>query len=647
MGSIPDLRNCTSLRRVRLENNLFIGNITDSFGVYPHLSYIDLSHNKLYGELSPNWGQCKNLSVLKISGNNISGKIPPEVAQLTQLGRLDLSFNKLSGEIPKEFGLLSTLFHLDLNDNQISGHVPVEIGKLIDLKFLDLSANRITGSIPTQLGLCSKLLSLNLSWNSLNGIIPSEIGNLVVLKEQLDLSHNSISGSIPPQLGKLIMLEMLNLSHNMLTGSIPLSLQGMVSLSYLDLSYNELEGVVPNSRVFKNASRQAFRNNKGLCGELQGVPPCNRSHSSDGSNKNKHKIIISIIASLIGIVLLSFEIIGVLFLMQEKVKKGNIEIVRRNHGNIFSIWNFDGNIAYEDIIQATEDFDAKYCIGTGTYGSVYKAVLPTNHVVALKKFHPFEGEVIVDEKSFENEIRTLTNIKHRNIVKLYGFCSHPRCMFLVYEYMKKGSLARILRNQLEAVELDWLKRVDVIKSMANALSYLHHDCVPPIIHRDISSKNILLDVELEARVSDFGIARLLEPDSSTWTSLKGTHGYIAPKLAYTMVFTEKCDVYSFGVVVLETIMGIHPGELILALTSLVGQKMPLRNVLDPCLPFPSDQNIVNDVISVVRIALACLRSHPQSRPTMHQVSKELLVLRPFVGHFHTITLGDLNDIEIE
>ncbi|XP_043717383.1 MDIS1-interacting receptor like kinase 2-like [Telopea speciosissima] len=242
----------------------------------------------------------------------------------------------------------------------------------------------------------------------------------------------------------------------------------------------------------------------------------------------------------------------------------------------------------------------------------------------------------------------LTNIRHQSIVRLYGFCSHPRCMFLVYEYMEKGSLANILSNHAEVVELDWMKRVNVIKSVANALSYLHHDCFSPIIHRDISSKTILLDLELEARVSDFGIARLLKPDSSNWTSPKGTHGYIAPELAYTMVLTDKCDVYSFGVLTLEIIMGRHPGELMSSLTSPVGQKMLLRDMLDPRLTFPSDQKVAKDVVSVVRIAIACLCSHPQSHPAMHQVSKELLGLRPsFVEHIYTITIGDLNDIEVQ
>jgi len=184
--------------------------------------------------------------------------------------------------------------------------------------------------------------------------------------------------------------------------------------------------------------------------------------------------------------------------------------------------------AYEDIIAATEDFDEKYLIGTGGYGSVYKAILPSQQVVAVKKIHPLEDENHADVKSFRNEVQALTQIRHRNIVRLYGFCSTTRCKFLVYDFMERGSLAGILEAEEEAMELDWERRVSLIRDVAHALSYMHHDCTPPVIHRDISSKNILLDSGYKACVSDFGTARLLKPDSSNWTSLAGTHGYVAP-----------------------------------------------------------------------------------------------------------------------
>ena len=160
--------------------------------------------------------------------------------------------------------------------------------------------------------------------------------------------------------------------------------------------------------------------------------------------------------------------------------------------------------------------------------NVFKAEMEDGQVFAVKKLSS-HGDIETEEvKSFKNEIAALTEIRHRNIVKLYGFCSQSRHLFLVYEFMERGSLAKILSNDVGAKELDWKKRIQVIKGVAHALSYMHHDCIPPIIHRDISSKNVLLSSELEARLSDFGTARLLNPNSSNWTAVAGTYGYVAP-----------------------------------------------------------------------------------------------------------------------
>ncbi|KAI9072011.1 hypothetical protein K1719_046029 [Acacia pycnantha] len=160
-------------------------------------------------------------------------------------------------------------------------------------------------------------------------------------------------------------------------------------------------------------------------------------------------------------------------------------------------------------------------------------------------------------------------------------------MFLIYEYMERGSLFSVLSNDDEAIELDWNKRVNTIKGIANALFYMHHDCAPPIIHRDITSSNVLLNLKMEAFVSDFSTARILYPDSSNQTFLVGTYGYIAPEQAYTLVVTEKTDVYSFGVVALEIIVGRHPGDLMSYLSNDSVESILLKDTLDPRLPlFP-------------------------------------------------------------
>ncbi|XP_061352112.1 probable leucine-rich repeat receptor-like protein kinase At1g35710 [Gastrolobium bilobum] len=320
--------------------------------------------------------------------------------------------------------------------------------------------------------------------------------------------------------------------------------------------------------------------------------------------------------------------------------QGNEE--RRKNGDLFSIWNYDGKIAFEDIIKATEDFDIRYCIGTGAYGSVYKAQLPCGRIVALKKLHKIESENPSFCKSFCNETEILTKIRHRNIIKLYGFCLHNKCMFLVYEYMERGSLFCNLSNDVEAQELNWSKRVNIVKEIAYALAHMHHDCTPPIVHRDVTSNNILLNLESQAYVSDFGTAKLLDCHSSNQSFHVGTYGYVAPELTYTLTVTTKCDVYSFGMVALETMMGTHPAELVCSLHKPSIQNKKLKDILDSRIPLPFFRKDMQDIVLVVTLALACLCPDPKSRPSMQEVANELLVSKsPLLWHFQDISINQV------
>ncbi|XP_057992989.1 MDIS1-interacting receptor like kinase 2-like [Hevea brasiliensis] len=622
-GPIPrSLRNCSSLLSVRLDRNQLTGNVSEDFGfgVYPNLVSLDLSDNQLYGELPWKWEEFQNLSALKISNNEISGTIPADIRKATQLQLLDLLSNHLVGVIPKELGKLN-LFKLYLHDNKLSGTIPAEIGMLSALEDLNMAANNLSGTISKEIGKCSKLLFLNLSKNKLTESIPSEISYLHSL-QSLDLSQNLLINEIPQQLGGLQRLETLNLSHNLLTGSIP-SFDYLTSLTNVDISYNELQGEIPNIKAFREASFEALRNNKDLCGNNTRLKPCgslavNKTIGKKGKKAVNHLIVFPLVGSL----LLLFILVGCFFFIHHR--NGKAKSTEGKHcEDMYAIWShIDRNMQYENIIEATEEFNSKYCIGVGGYGIVYKAELPKGQVVAVKKIHQSPNGEVADLKAFTSEISVLTNIRHRNIVKLYGFCSHVRHSFLIYEFIERGSLRKILSNEEEAVELDWSKRLNIVKGIANALSYMHHDCSPPIIHRDISSNNILLDSEFEAHVSDFGIARLLMPDSSNWTSFAGTVGYTAPELAYTMAVNEKCDIYSFGVVTFEILMGKHPGNVASSLSfspSPIEQQTLFKDVIDQCLPTPKNKD-AEGVIHVARLALACLSANPQSRPTMRQVS---------------------------
>ncbi|XP_018721170.2 MDIS1-interacting receptor like kinase 2 [Eucalyptus grandis] len=216
--------------------------------------------------------------------------------------------------------------------------------------------------------------------------------------------------------------------------------------------------------------------------------------------------------------------------------------------------------------------------------------------------------------------------------------------------MERGSLRTVLNDDERAGEFQWDKRVNVVRGVADALSNMHHECSPSLLHRDLTSNNILLDLNYEARVSDFGTARLLRPDSSNWTAIAGTIGYIAPELAYSTVPTEKCDVYSFGVVALEAIMGKHPGDHISweYSSSAQTESMMLKDVLDQRLS-PSGLGLrdAQDVVLIAKLAFECLQANPRLRPTMGQVSREVRFQVPLDMPLSTVSLEQLRILNVK
>nr|XP_027120245.1 MDIS1-interacting receptor like kinase 2-like isoform X2 [Coffea arabica] len=588
------------------------------FDILPGLNMMDLSNNHFYGELSGYLLRSANLRILRMANNNISGFIPSGLGNLSQLNELDLSSNQLTGEIPKEIGKVASIIYLRLQDNQFYGSIPLEIGILTNLLYLDVSSNTLTGSIPGYLGDCQQLSYLNLSNNNLSQKIPVQIVRLDHLS-LLDLSNNLLSGEIPSELSSLENLEVLDLSHNNLSGSIPRGLGKLPDSVHIDLSFNNLEGPVPNGTAFRNATIEELKGNKGLCGNNAGLKPCENPQRKEKG----HKRVLIIVLPLVGSLILVCASLGVLICCERRKSKRTTN----GHGmdvkddNLFSISTFDGEAMYREILKATQEFSDLFYIGGGGYGSVYKAQLLSGATLAVKRLHDLSE--MADHGGFLNEIRALTRIKHQNIVNLYGFCSNATHSLLVYEYLGQGSLAKILRIDKEATELDWEKRVNIIRGVADALSYMHHDCSQPIVHRDISSYNVLLDSEYQPRISDFGTAKLLKKGSSNWSAL--------PELSYTMKATEKCDVYSFGILTLEIIRGRHPGDLIDVLMSQKQGNIELKELLDQRLAYPSPEN-EKILVSILKIARSCLEVDPKSRPTMLVIYRLLSIGAPVVQH---------------
>ncbi|TYI63463.1 hypothetical protein E1A91_D09G019900v1 [Gossypium mustelinum] len=520
-GNIPPfLGLLTNLRHLLLARNQFDnGNNTISLG----LETLSLSR----------CGILLNLKYLSLSRTKINGSIPFEVGFLSNLTYLYLYNNKTGWFNPFCFGWISikldrfvsgqqqtvnqfgnfnieklkNINFLSITNNSFTGHIPLALCCWTKLKFIYLDKNQISGSIPSCLGKLFNLRELDLDSNLLECLIPEEIGNLANLTS-LSLSQNKLSGSIPEEIGRLFHLSNVNLSFNQLSGSIPI------------LSATKLR-IIDAGNNCNKISLDPFEGNSRLSPFMCPSPVTNKANSST--------ILYYIKIFLPIAIFFTFSILGYFLFSRFKLKNNRVG-------------NYDGKIAYEDIVAPTEDFDFSYCIGVGGYGSVYRAQLPCGKVVALKKLHRLEAEIPAFDKSFRNEIKFLTEIRHQSIVKLHGFCLHRRSMFLIYEYMEKGSLFCNLRDEVEAVEMDWTKRVEIIKGIVHALSYLHYDCSPPIVRRDISSNNVLLNSSFEAFVADFGTAKTMDLESSNQTIIVGTCGYVSLELAYTMVVTKKCDV---------------------------------------------------------------------------------------------------------
>ncbi|KAJ0802069.1 putative protein kinase RLK-Pelle-LRR-XI-1 family [Helianthus annuus] len=678
-GNLPVwLTDHPYLQFLYLSYNNFSGDLPVSLANLTHLIDLDLSKNQLTGPIPPSYGSMLNLIYLDLSTNQLNASIPNQITHLQNLRLLNLGDNNLDGPVPSNFSNLAQLTYLNLGMNSINGPIPPDIANLINLQQLDLNHNSFSGEFPALLTNLIHLASLSLSRNNFSGELPVSLTKLTLLR-YLSLDGNNFSGNLNFWLTKLSYLEKLFLYDNNFSGELPVSLTNLTHLKYLDLSHNSLVG--PIHRNLSRLPYLDFSSNR-LSGNLSFQNPCNLHHLDLSMNQMTGPITSLLVCNQLEYLdLRSNNFVGeeltysdfpYLKFLNQSLNKNLIAIspgpssiqnretdlscnalseqstckahMRRQkvvhhltiflpiikiqpetikHGNVCSILNYDGTIAYEDFITATEDFDLKYCIGTGGYGSVYEAKLPSGQTFALKKLHGFEAKQPAFDQSFKNEIQVLTNLRHKNIVKLYGFCLHNKCNFLVYEYMEKGSLFCALSDSELAVQVDWIKRVNIIKDVAHALSYMHHDCSPPIVHRDISTNNILLNSEMEGFVADFGAARLLDPDSSNQTAIVGTLGYIAPELAYNMIVTEKCDVYSFGVVVLETIGGTHPGDLLSSLNYSTTSGTTLENILDKRLPYPTDRWIEKEIVRVSNVAVACILTDPKCRPTMKEVSREL------------------------
>ncbi|XP_057445474.1 cysteine-rich receptor-like protein kinase 43 isoform X2 [Lotus japonicus] len=276
--------------------------------------------------------------------------------------------------------------------------------------------------------------------------------------------------------------------------------------------------------------------------------------------------------------------------------------------------------SYETLVAATKNFHAVNKLGEGGFGPVFKGKLNDGREIAVKKLSRRSNQ---GRTQFINEAKLLTRVQHRNVVSLFGYCAHGSEKLLVYEYVPRESLDKLLFRSQKKEQLDWKRRFDIISGVARGLLYLHEDSHDCIIHRDIKAANILLDEKWVPKIADFGLARIFPEDQThVNTRVAGTNGYMAPEYLMHGHLSEKADVFSYGVVMMELITGHRNSSFDLDANGLLDwayklyKKGRALEIVDPVL---ASSAVTEQVEVCIQLALLCTQGDLHLRPTMGRV----------------------------
>ncbi|KAL2635966.1 hypothetical protein R1flu_007445 [Riccia fluitans] len=691
-GSIPSLTNLVNLKNLNLNNNLLTGFENPAFPGPQNLTHLRASGNQLQGTLPVGIVQMLQLEVINMSFNQFTGDIPEGIIrQVERSFWLDLSNNQLGGKLPGDSFLsiggdlqeeVTTVSYLNLSSNFLTGSIPDipivnPFGENYSTRiFLDLSHNQLTGHIPLYMwnkslgeaftlislegnqlegdiidfltgfkgvtarlannhftgdlarlelnGKSPKVLDLSDNWLTMNKTEdnPDPMGHLWEMLLQgatttFLIAGNKLEGISLPTAHidtdwKVVPIEVLDVSRNHLVGPIGDEvLSSMLSvLEVLNISNNNLMGAVHLNITpldLEKVTLDVSRNN--LDGKLPDIPVT--------SNLFDPRLFY------VSCVLLCWR-----WRVYKKIYEQDAELIATLREK-----ETTALMPLRELRRATDNFTESAQIGEGGFGTVYKGQLDDGTVVAVKRSKLKGTEE--DRRQFLNEVRILSQVNHRHLVKLLGCCMENKEALLVFEFVPNGTLKEHLKGTRDS-RLSWRQRLQIGLQTAGALNYLHSGASQPIIHRDVKSANILLTEKLNVKVADFGISKL-SPVEKTFVStvrVQGTFGYIDPEYYERSQLTPKSDVYSFGVVLLELISAQSVIDLerpdgdtsIVTFARSLEQKGALSSLVDPILRDSCDTETLESVSRMAALALRCLEPRSKERPNMKQVWDELQAL---------------------
>lgn len=572
--------------------------------------------NRLFGSFPGNFfGQCNrsNGLLVNVSNNRISGVLETGT-MCRSLKFLDVSKNQISGSIPRGLGDLQSLIVLDLSGNKLQGQIPVELGQLKYLKYLSLAGNNLTGGIPSSFKHVRSLEVLELSSNSLSGEIPQglvELRNLTVLL----LNNNELSGPILSDLTQVKSLSAFNASFNDLSGRSQLDNNVMLG------SPSHHSG---HRHFLAEQSLDHSKSNGSSATPLQ-------SSSEDDDDDGLSSIEIASIISASAIFSVLVALLVLFFYTRKWIPKSRVQGSETREITVFT--DIGVPLTFENIAWATGNFNASNCIGNGGFGATYKAEISPGALVAVKRLAV--GRFTQGVQQFHAEVKTLGRIRHPNLVTLIGYHASKTEMFLIYNYLPGGNLENFIQER-SATAVNWKILHKIALHIASALAYLHDQCSPRVLHRDVKPSNILLDNDFNAYLSDFGLSRLLgTSETHATTGVAGTFGYVAPEYAMTCRVSEKADVYSYGVVLLELISdkkALDPsfsshanGFNIVSWACMLLRQGQAKDVFNERL---WDSGPHDNLVDVLHLAVMCTVESFSIRPTMKRVVQRLKQLQP-------------------